>query len=57
MLLLALAGCGGEGFVYDVYYVFGPEATWTDGPAPLVGTQGPVVSYADELLADIRSQL
>jgi hypothetical protein len=52
-----LGGLGYSGFVYDVYYVFGPEATWADGPEPLVGARAPVVSYADELLADIRSQL
>jgi hypothetical protein len=52
-----LGGLGYAGFVYDVYYVFGPEATWTDGPEPLVGARAPVVSYTDELLADIRSQL
>ena len=53
----ALGGLGYSGFVYDVYYVFGPEATWADDPEPLVGARAPVVSYADELLADIRSQL
>jgi hypothetical protein len=52
-----LGGLGYAGFVYDVYYVFGPEATWADGPEPLVGARAPVVSYADELLADIRGQL
>ena len=52
-----LGGLGYSGFVYDVYYVFGPEAIWADGPEPLVGARAPVVSYADELLADIRSQL
>jgi hypothetical protein len=52
-----LGGLGYAGFVYDVYYVFGPEATWADEPAPLVGARVPVVSYVEELLADVRSQL
>ena len=52
-----LGGLGYSGFVYDVYYVLGPEATWADKPEPLVGGRAPVVSYADELLADIRGQL
>jgi hypothetical protein len=52
-----LGGLGYSGFVYDAYYVFGPDATWTDEPAPLVGARVPVVSYVEELLRDVRSQL
>ena len=28
-----LGGLGYSGFVYDVYYVFGPDASWADAPA------------------------
>lgn len=52
-----LGGLGYSGFVYDVYYVFGPEAEWADNPERLVGAQVPVVSHVDQLLADIRGQL
>lgn len=52
-----LGGLGYSGFVYDVYYVFGPGAEWAEKPERLVGAQVPVVSHVDRLLADIRSQL
>jgi hypothetical protein len=52
-----LGGLGYAGFVYDVYYVFGPEAEWADNPEPLVGAQVPVLTHVDRLLADIRTQL
>jgi hypothetical protein len=52
-----LGGLGYSGFVYDVYYVFGPDASWADEPAPLAGANVPVVSYVDDLLAEIRAQL
>ena len=52
-----LGGLGYSGFVYDVYYVFGPEAEWADSPDPPVGADVPIVSHVDQLLAVIRSQL
>ena len=52
-----VAGMGYAGFVYDVYYVFGPEAQWADDPERPVGAQVPVVSHVEQLLADIRGQL
>jgi hypothetical protein len=52
-----LGGLGIEGFVYDVYYVFGPDATWGDGPGPVAGAGRPVVSRVEELLAELRAQL
>ena len=52
-----LGGLGYAGFVYDVYYVFGPEAEWADNPDAPVGAQVPVLTHVDELLAHIRSQL
>ena len=52
-----LGGLGYSGFVYDVYYVFGPEAEWADSPERPVGARVPVISYVDKLLADVRSQL
>ncbi|MGZ8782899.1 MAG: hypothetical protein ACXWZB_05310 [Gaiellaceae bacterium] len=52
-----LGGLGYSGFVYDVYYVFGPDAAWADAPAPLAGSGVPVVSKIETLLAEIRAQL
>ena len=52
-----VGGLGYSGFAYDVYYVFGPEAEWADNPERPVGARVPVISYVDELLTDIRSQL
>ena len=52
-----LGGLGSSGFVYDVYYVFGPGATWADAPAPLAGSGGPVLYEGDKLLGALRAQL
>ena len=52
-----LGGLGYSGFVYDVYYVFGPDAAWADEPAPLAGAGGPVLYEGDKLLQALRSQL
>ena len=52
-----LGGLGYSGFVYDVYYVFGPNAAWADEPAPLAGSGGPVLYEGDKLLDTLRGQL
>jgi hypothetical protein len=52
-----LGGLGYSGFVYDAYFVFGRDATWANAPGPLAGARVPVVSYVEELLADVRAQL
>jgi hypothetical protein len=52
-----LGGLGYSGFVYDVFYVFGPDATWDPEPAPLAGSGGPVFYEGDKLLAALRAQL
>jgi hypothetical protein len=52
-----LGGLGYSGFVYDVYYVFGPNATWANEPEPLAASGGPVVSEGGELLAALKDQL
>ena len=51
-----LGGLGYSGFVYDVYYVFGPEATWADEPGPLAASGGPVLYEGEELESAIRAQ-
>ena len=52
-----LGGLGYAGFVYDVFYVFGPGATWDPEPAPLAGSGGPVVFEGEKLLAALKAQL
>jgi len=52
-----LGGLGFSGFVYDVYYVFGADATWADEPAPLADSAGPVLHKGEQLLAALRAQL
>jgi hypothetical protein len=51
-----LGGLGYSGFVYDVYYVFSPEATWAGEPAPLAASGGPVVHDGERLLAALNAQ-
>ncbi len=52
-----LGGLGFSGFVYDVYYVFGADAAWTDEPAPLAASGGPVLYEGEKLLAALRREL
>ena len=49
-----IAGMGYAGFVYDVYYVFGPKATWAKQPDPLAAGGGPVLYEGEKLLAALR---
>jgi hypothetical protein len=48
---------GYAGFVYDVYYVFGPKARWADDPPAPSGAGGPVLHEGEQLLAALRAQL
>jgi hypothetical protein len=34
---------------WDVYYLYGPQARWTDAPAPLVSTGGTIIGQSSEL--------
>ena len=52
-----LGGLGYSGFVYDVYYVFGADAAWGRGPAPLAASGAPVAYDGEKLLAALRAQL
>ena len=52
-----VAGMGYAGFVYDVYYVFGPNSSWANELPKPSGAGGPVLYEGDELLADIRAHL
>jgi hypothetical protein len=43
--------------VWDVYYLYGPDATWTDVPEPLVSSGGPVIGRSADLSAAITPLL
>jgi hypothetical protein len=48
---------GYAGFVYDVYYVFGPSASWANELPVPASAGGPVLFEGEKLLAAIRDQL
>jgi hypothetical protein len=52
-----LGGLGASGFVYDVFYVFGGDATWQNDPEPLDAAGGPVLFEGEELLSALRDRL
>jgi hypothetical protein len=52
-----VAGMGYAGFVYDVYYVFGPSASWANELPVPASAGGPVLFEGEKLLAAIRDQL
>jgi hypothetical protein len=52
-----LGGLGASGFVYDVYYVFGPDAEWQNQPESPAAAGGPVLYEGDALLAALKAQL
>jgi hypothetical protein len=43
----------GEGYTWDRYLLYGPQATWQDVPAPLVGSDGPVYATRKDLQAEL----
>jgi hypothetical protein len=49
-----LGGLGYSGFVYDVFYVFGPDATWAGEPGPLAASGVPVISEGPALVAALQ---
>jgi hypothetical protein len=48
---------GYEGFAWDVYYLYGPEAQWEDVPYPLLGAGGTVYSLRNSLTSQVTSIL
>jgi len=42
---------GGSGIVWDAYFLYGANASWTDEPGPLVSSDGPVIGSSEELAA------
>ncbi len=48
---------GGSGPGYDVFYLYGPDARWSDVPGPLVESGGTVIGQTDRLRAAVGSLL
>lgn len=48
---------GYEGVAWDVYYLYGPDATWNSIPAPLIGTGGNIYGERKQLEVQIRTLL
>jgi hypothetical protein len=46
---------GYEGVAWDVYYLYGPDATWETIPSPLVGSAGTIYGERETLEMQVRS--
>ena len=46
---------GYEGTAWDVYYLYGPDATWENVPAPLVGSGGTIIRERVKLEMEVRA--
>ena len=44
---------GYEGIAWDVYYLYGPDATWESVPAPLVDSGGTIYRERNQLETQI----
>ena len=44
---------GYPGIAWDVYYLYGPDATWEDVPAPLVSSGNTIYAERDALKAQV----
>ncbi|MBV9231322.1 MAG: hypothetical protein JOZ18_18565 [Chloroflexi bacterium] len=42
-----------QGGDWDAYLLFGPQATWTSQPPPLISSGGPVIGVKDQLAQSI----
>jgi len=40
---------GADGYMWDTYLLFGPNATWDKAPAPLLGAGGTIIDVGSEL--------
>jgi hypothetical protein len=45
------------GPAWDVYYLYGPDARWSDVPGPLVGSGATIIGRSSELKAAIEPLL
>ena len=54
---LALELDGYDGTVWDIYYLYGPEAAWADIPEPRLSVGTPIFYERDALLAALKPML
>ena len=45
---------GYQGISWDVYYLYGPDATWETVPSPLVSSGGTIVDERETLEMEVR---
>lgn len=45
----------GGGIVWDAYYLYGVEATWTESPGPLLSSGSTVIGSSSDLAAAMAS--
>jgi len=48
---------GYDGTAWDVYYLYGPDATWNSMPSPLIATGGPIYGERGQLENKLRAVL
>lgn len=48
---------GYEGIAWDVYYLYGPDATWDTIPSPLIGSGGTIYGERDTLKMHLQTLL
>ena len=48
---------GYEGVAWDVYYLYGPDATWNSGPGPLVDSGGTIYRERQALKLQVGTLL
>lgn len=48
---------GYEGVAWDVYYLYGPDATWNSIPSPLIGSGGTIYSEHKQLETQVQTLL
>jgi hypothetical protein len=42
------------GITWDAYFLYGPDASWDSGPAPLASSGSPVIGSRDSLATDFK---
>jgi hypothetical protein len=48
---------GYRGIAWDVYYLFGPDATWDKIPAPMIGSGGTIYGEREALREQVNTLL
>jgi len=48
---------GYQGIAWDVYYLFGPDATWESVPTPLIGSGGTIYDERQTLEMQVNQIL